>query len=85
MTTMFEVEDCRGFKVVCSQEYWYDKILGSHPWLKGWEELVKEVIHNPSYIFEDKDKPNKRQIYYMFHNYKHNRYHLNKAGQTKRN
>ena len=74
MANCFEVEDCRGYKVVCSEENWYDKILGSRPWMKGWEELVKEAICNPSFICADKKKPKKRHVYYLFHTNKENRY-----------
>jgi len=74
MTSRFEVFDCRGYKVVCSDETWCDKILGSRPWMRGWEEVIKEAINHPSFICNDQQKPDQRQAYYMFHNYKYNKY-----------
>ena len=74
MANFFEVDDCRGHKVVCSDENWCDKILGSRPWMKGWEEVVKEAIRNPMFICADKDDPGRRQAYYMLHTFRNNRY-----------
>jgi hypothetical protein len=74
MANSIEVDDCRGYKVVCSEENWCDKILGSRPWMKGWENIVGDAVHNPMFICTDSNKPNKRQVYYELHQYKQNKY-----------
>jgi hypothetical protein len=74
MANTFEVVDCRGRKVICSEENWCDKILGSRPWMKGWETVIKEALRKPLFICTDKDKPEHRQAYYMLHTFKNNRY-----------
>jgi hypothetical protein len=74
MANSIEVDDCRGRKVVCSEENWCDKILGARPWMKGWEKIVSNAVHAPLFICEDSDFPNHRQAYYKLHQWKRNKY-----------
>ena len=73
MRNVIEVEDCRGYKVICTDEIWYGKILVARPWMNGWEGLVRQTIERPSFICEDATRK-KRHAYYMLHVTKHNRY-----------
>ena len=73
MSNVIEVEDCRGYRVICTEEIWYGKILVSRPWMAGWIELVRETIQNPSFICEDANHK-ERHVYYMLHVTKSNRY-----------
>lgn len=73
MTNVIEVHDCRGYKVICTEEIWYGKILVSRPWMNGWENIVSEAIKAPSFICGDKDHQD-RHAYYMLRIDKKNRY-----------
>jgi len=73
MGVFIEIVDCRGYTVVCTEEIWYDKILGSRPWMEGWENLVKEAIQTPFHICEDA-KHKDRNAYYLLHVTKKDRY-----------
>lgn len=70
---VFEVMDCRGNKIGCSEETWHGKILGSRPFMKDWLPLVKEAIERPHFICGDAEKKDKN-VYYMLHEYKKNKY-----------
>lgn len=64
MSIVFEVTDPRGRNVVCTEDSWNEHILSNRPWMRGWEDLVKDTIQNPYMgIFEDSDF-NNRHIYY---------------------
>lgn len=73
MANIIEVKDCRGYRVYCTEEIWYDKILISRPWMEGWEDLIIEVLQTPSYICQDPKRTN-RNIYYLIHRTKKDRY-----------
>jgi hypothetical protein len=73
ISNWFEVVDVRGYVVTCTEETWCDKILGARPKMRGWEDLIKEAIRKPSYICSDRLYKN-RQVYYMLHDYKGNKY-----------
>jgi len=72
-TNVFEVIDCRGIKISCSEETWFGKILGSRPYMKNWLPLVEKAIEKPHFICRDVEKEN-REVYYYFHRYKENKY-----------
>ena len=74
MKSRFEVVDCRGYKIVCSDENWCDKILGARPYMKEWEEIEKKALISPSFICTNLKPSKNREVYYMFHNYKNNKY-----------
>ena len=73
MANIIEVNDCRGFKVICTEEIWYGKILTSRPWMTGWEDVVRKTIQCSSFVCQDKTHKN-RVAYYMFHKHKQDRY-----------
>ena len=73
MSNVIDVKDCRGDSVICTEELWYGKILTSRPWMKGWEDLVREAIQKPSFICQDVDHKN-RNAYYLIHVTKFNSY-----------
>lgn len=70
---VFELTDCRGVRISCTEETWYYKILGSRPFMKDWLPLVKKTLENPHFICIDEDKKG-REVYYLFHQYKANKY-----------
>jgi hypothetical protein len=64
MGIIFEATDPRGYKVICTEEIWYGKILTKRPFMAGWEERVRRAIESPSLpIFQDATLEN-RHIYY---------------------
>ena len=69
----FEVTDCRGIRIWCSEMNWHGKILGARPYLKSYIPLITQTITKPDFIFKDIDDES-RNNYYMFHRYKENRY-----------
>lgn len=73
MANVIDVKDCRGYRVICTEEIWYRKILVSRPWMNGWERFVSQALQTPSFICKDKDREN-RHAYYMIHVAKQNRY-----------
>jgi len=66
MNIFIEAIDRRGYKIICTKEIWFNKILVSRPWMKGWEGLVKEAIQNHSFICED-TQHHDRIVYYWLH------------------
>ena len=64
MANIFEVTDCRGRRVVCSEEIWCDHILAGRSWMRGWEPIVIEAIEHPTYICEDRNRT-EREVYYL--------------------
>lgn len=73
MGNIIDAKDKRGYRVICTDEIWYGKILVSRPWMDGWENLVLEAIQNPSFICKDATHED-REAYYMFHITKLDRY-----------
>lgn len=66
MSIEFEVDDPRGYKVVCTQKIWRYKITKKRPWMNSeeWKNIVIETIKNPSMqIFQDANFEN-RYVYY---------------------
>lgn len=64
MTILFEVNDPRGYRVVCTQETWEKHVLEQRPFMDGWENFVKSAIENPDIgIYQSVSRPN-REIYY---------------------
>jgi hypothetical protein len=67
MPKIFEVNDPRGYTVVCSEEIWNSHILANRPFMKGWEDDVKSAIENPTFgIYQDANHQ-ERHIYYRLH------------------
>jgi lipopolysaccharide biosynthesis glycosyltransferase len=65
MANLFEVTDPRGYQIVCSDDAW-SHILGNRPWMKDWDEIIKQALENPTMgIYQDVDYA-ERQVYYMF-------------------
>ncbi len=65
MTVYLEAVDPRGYKVVCSQEYWNDHVIGHHPNLKDREQEIIKAIEKPSIgIYADADFDD-REVYYF--------------------
>src|SRR3972149_571960 len=73
MGNVIDAIDNRGYRIICTDDIWYGKILVSRPWMDGWEDLVREAIQNPSFICQDATHKN-RNAYYMLHVTKLNRY-----------
>lgn len=64
MSYIFETTDPRGFKVFCTEDCWNSHILVARPFMKGWEQVVREAIEQPSIgIFRDVQHPD-RHIFY---------------------
>lgn len=64
MSDVFEAEDARGRKVICTNEIWNWHILDFHPELEGLEAEVKDAIEHPFMgIYRDTDYEN-RDVYY---------------------
>jgi uncharacterized membrane protein len=70
---IFEITDCRGMTISCSERNWYGKILGSRPFMETWLPIVMKAIRNPHFICKDSVKEN-RNVYYMFHQFDDNKY-----------
>jgi len=47
MGLIFAVNDPRGFRVICTDEIWINKILVKRPWLDGWQDLIISTIEKP--------------------------------------
>lgn len=62
----FEVIDCKGCKIVCTKEQWFDHIAARpHEYMEDEEERVKEAIRSPDFGLRHKDKEySKRRCYY---------------------
>ncbi len=64
MPNVFEAVDPRGYQIICTDDGW-QHILGNRPWMKGWEEVIKAALENPTMgIYQDADFSD-RQIYYV--------------------
>ena len=66
MTNLFETQDPRGLRVICTKQQWLDHVLGFHEDdMNGCEQEVQSAIEAPMYgiIYQDADNAN-RCIYY---------------------
>src|SRR5438552_2226005 len=64
MSNLFEVTDPRDRTVICTEACWNDHILGSRPFMRGWEQEIIDAIEHPTIgIFQDADRVD-RHIYY---------------------
>lgn len=70
---IFEVTDCRGYFISCSEQNWYGKILGSRPFMESWLPIVKKAIQEPHFICEDSIRKD-RNVYYLFHQFENDKY-----------
>jgi hypothetical protein len=70
---IFEVTDCRGITISCSEGNWNGKILGSRPFMENWLPIIIKALKEPHYICKDSIKED-RNVYYMFYQYKDNKY-----------
>lgn len=70
---IFEVVDCRGITISCSEQNWNGKILGSRPFMKDWLPIITKAIKKPHFICKDSVKED-RNVYYMFYQYEDNKY-----------
>ena len=50
---LFEVEDPRGRKVVCTDERWYQHVLVDKPFMTKYFDDVRETIVRPDAIVKD--------------------------------
>lgn len=65
MANIFEAEDLRGKKIICTEDCWNNHILRNRPFMNGWEDDVKEAIQDPTLgcIYQDAERED-RCIYY---------------------
>ncbi len=61
---VFEIRDCRGIKISCSEETWYGKILPARPYMEERIQDVIKAIEKPHFICSDSKKKN-RNVYYL--------------------
>ena len=65
LATLFSVGDPRGLRVICTDERFFNHILGEsdHSELRGREDLLRSAIEEPFSIYRDADDAS-REIYY---------------------
>ena len=75
MGLIFAVNDPRGFRVICTDEIWINKILVKRPWLDGWQDLIISTIEKPDMpIFSDALHKDRSVYYRKIEGYNKGRY-----------
>ena len=70
---VLDVTDCRGYRITCSEETCYGKILPARPTLQNRLNNIEEAIRLPHFMCEDVIKKN-RNAYYLIRPKGENRY-----------
>ncbi|MCE5206898.1 MAG: hypothetical protein LLG42_01145 [Chloroflexi bacterium] len=65
----FDVEDPRGYRIICSKEQWFDHIMLRHQ-SEGIDEWIDEIAHairDPFCICSDADYEDREAYYFLDH------------------
>ena len=62
---IFEVEDPRGYKIVCTREQWIFHVVSNRKFMDSewWIDQARDTIRQPLEIYHDADYPDRENYY----------------------